>query len=69
MSLEPLAIILLVPTGSVVSLMILYWVIRLAVRHGIEDARRRNEARPAGSGYWEPARAGRPSGGSAPAGR
>ena len=68
MYLEPLAIILLVATGSIVGLLIAYWVIRLAVRPGIEDARRR-EARPPAAGYWDPARVGSPSGGSAPAGR
>jgi hypothetical protein len=67
MYLEPLAVILLAFIGSLVSLMILYWVIRLAVRHGIADARRHNETRAATSGYWEPERR-QASGGSAPAG-
>jgi hypothetical protein len=53
MSLEPLAIILLSIVGPVVTLMILYWIIRLAVRHGIEDARRGKA--PAESGNWDSA--------------
>jgi hypothetical protein len=28
--------------GTIAVLEILYWVIRLAVRHGVEDARRRS---------------------------
>jgi hypothetical protein len=55
MSLEPLAIILLVAVAFIVGLLILYWVIRLAVRHGIEDARKRSQAGPAAAN-WEPAR-------------
>jgi hypothetical protein len=56
MSLAPLAIILLSAVSSVVSLLILYWIIRLAVRHGIEDARRRGVKAAAESGNWDPAR-------------
>jgi hypothetical protein len=53
--LTPLAAILLGAIGSLVSLVILYWIIRLAVRHGIEDARRRRGQEPP-AGYWDPAR-------------
>jgi uncharacterized protein (DUF2062 family) len=56
MLLVPLAIILLSTVGSVVTLVIFYWIIRLAVRHGIEDARRRRDKAQAESGYWDPAR-------------
>ncbi|MGO8959991.1 MAG: hypothetical protein ACLQFR_21870 [Streptosporangiaceae bacterium] len=56
MSLEPLAIILLSTIGPVVMLIILYWIIRLAVCHGIEDASRRRSKAQAESGYWDPAR-------------
>lgn len=52
----PLAAILLGGFGSLVSLMILYWIIRLAVRHGIEDARRRRGPEQPAPGYWDPAR-------------
>ena len=52
----PLAAILLGGFGSLVSLMILYWIIRLAVRHGIEDARRRRTQEPPAPGSWDPAR-------------
>jgi hypothetical protein len=55
MSVELLAIILLVAVALVVGLLILYWVIRLAVRHGIEDARKHSQAGPAAAN-WEPAR-------------
>lgn len=54
--LAPLAVILLVTFGPVVALAIFYWIIRLAVRHGIEDARRRRGDAPAESGYWDPAK-------------
>jgi|HubBroStandDraft_2_1064218.scaffolds.fasta_scaffold09866_5 hypothetical protein len=56
MTLVPLAIILLATFGAIVSLLVLYWVIRLAVRHGIEDARQRSQAGPAAAANWEPAR-------------
>jgi hypothetical protein len=56
MSLTPLAVILLATFGPVVGLMVLYWVIRLAVRHGIEDGRRRRARELPESGYWDPAR-------------
>ena len=41
--------------GSLVGLYVFYWVIRLAVRHGIEDARRRREQAREESA-WDPAR-------------
>jgi hypothetical protein len=43
---------------SAVVLFVLYWTIRLAVRHGIEDARRRHEspAEESAPGFWDPAR-------------
>jgi hypothetical protein len=44
--------------GPVIGLMIFYWIIRLGVRHGIEDARRRREIEVRESGYWDPARLG-----------
>lgn len=53
-----LAGVLLVAVGALVGLMIFYWTIRLAVRHGIEDARRRRGQAPPDSGYWDPARLG-----------
>lgn len=55
MSREPLAIIFLLAFGLVVALLIFYWIIRLAVRHGIEDAWRRRDNAPA-EGSWDPAR-------------
>jgi hypothetical protein len=55
MSLAPLGIIYLVTIGPVVGLMILYWVVRFAVRHGVKDAQRRR-SEPPESGYWDPAR-------------
>jgi membrane protein DedA with SNARE-associated domain len=55
MSLAPLALIMLSTIGSVVSLIVLYWVIRFAVRHGIEDAWQRRGHEERTSGYWEPA--------------
>jgi membrane protein DedA with SNARE-associated domain len=58
MSLAPLGAIFLATLGPVVGLMILYWIIRFAVRHGIEDAWRRRSAAPTESGYWDPARFG-----------
>jgi len=54
--LGPLGAIFLVTLGPVVFLLIFYWIIRLAVRHGVEDAHaRRNRPQPE-SGYWDPAR-------------
>ena len=55
LSLGPLVFIVLTSIGSVVSLIVLYWIIRLAVRHGIEDAWRRRGREVPSSGYWEPA--------------
>jgi uncharacterized membrane protein len=46
---------LLAAVSSVVALFVLYWIIRLAVRHGIEDARRR-EGQAAEESGWDPAR-------------
>jgi hypothetical protein len=56
MSLEPLAIILLSTIGPIVTLVIFYWIIRLAVRHGVEDAWRRRGKAQAEQEYWDPAR-------------
>jgi hypothetical protein len=56
MNLEPLAVILLSTVGSVVTLVIFYWIIRVAVRHGIEDAWRRRGVASAEAGYWDPAK-------------
>jgi hypothetical protein len=42
--------------GSLVGLYVFYWVIRLAVRHGIEDARRRREQQAREESAWDPAR-------------
>jgi hypothetical protein len=55
-NLAPLAVILLLAFGPVVALAIFYWIIRLAVRHGIEDAWRRRGKAQAESGYWDPAK-------------
>ena len=52
----PLAVLLLGALGSIVGLFVLYWIIRLAVRHGIEDARRCRGQEPPAPGYWDPAR-------------
>jgi hypothetical protein len=56
MSLTPLAVILLATFGPIAGLTVLYWVIRLAVRHGIEDTRNRRARELPESGYWDPAR-------------
>jgi len=56
MNLPHLVVVMLSMFASVVSLVILYWIIRLAVRHGIEDAWRRRGKAPAESGYWDPAK-------------
>jgi|HubBroStandDraft_1064217.scaffolds.fasta_scaffold225776_3 hypothetical protein len=55
MSLAPLGAIYLVTLGPIVGLMILYWIIRFAVRHGMRDAQGRRNAPPE-SDYWDPAR-------------
>ena len=51
---------LLVPVpafiGSLVGLYVFYWVIRMAVRQGIEDARRRREQQAREESAWDPAR-------------
>lgn len=56
MNLEPLAVVLLSIVGPVVTLVVFYWIIRVAVRHGIEDAWRRRGEASAESGYWDPAK-------------
>jgi hypothetical protein len=56
MPFEHLAIVLAATLGPVVTALILYWIVRLAVRHGIEDAGRRGDEAPKESGYWDPAR-------------
>ncbi len=58
MLLKPLVVILFYTLGPLVGLMIFYWIVRLAVRHGIEDAWRRRDRPPPESGYWDPARIG-----------
>ena len=40
----------------IVVLLVLYWVIRLAVRHAIEDARRRDQIRVRENVGWDPSR-------------
>jgi len=55
MSLAPLGAIYLVALGPIVGLMVLYWVIRLAVRHGVKDARGQRNAAPGSGDYWDPA--------------
>jgi hypothetical protein len=47
---------LLAAASSVIALFVLYWIIRLAVCHGIEDARRRRERQAAERAGWDPAR-------------
>jgi uncharacterized membrane protein len=47
---------LLAALSSVVALFVLYWIIRLAVRHGIEDARRHRKRQAAEEAGWDPAR-------------
>ena len=42
--------------GSVAGLYVFYWVIRLAVRHGIDDARRGREQQARDENAWDPAR-------------
>jgi hypothetical protein len=49
-----LAVFFAVPTAVVAS--ILYWVIRLAVRHALEDADLRREAQARAAKQWDPAR-------------
>jgi uncharacterized membrane protein YdjX (TVP38/TMEM64 family) len=46
---------LLAVVSAVVGVLSLYWTVRLAVRHGIEDARRRRSQRPAADAGWNPA--------------
>jgi protein-S-isoprenylcysteine O-methyltransferase Ste14 len=52
----PVLVALLAFIGSLVGLYLFYWVIRLAVRHGIEDARRRREQQASEESAWDPAR-------------
>jgi hypothetical protein len=40
---------------TIVSLFILYWIIRVAVCHGIEDARRRAARKAREATGWDPA--------------
>jgi hypothetical protein len=47
---------LLAAVSSLVALVVIYWIIRLAVCHGIEDARRRRERQAAEGSGWDPAR-------------
>lgn len=42
--------------SAVVGLLALYWIVRLAVRHGVEDAWRRRERQTAEESSWDPAR-------------
>ncbi len=51
-----LLFLLLAAVSSVVALFVFYWIIRLAVCHGIEDARRRRERQAAERAGWDPAR-------------
>lgn len=48
--------LLLVIVLSIVGIFVFYWIIRLAVRHGIEDARRRNPSRVREDMGWDPQR-------------
>jgi uncharacterized membrane protein YdjX (TVP38/TMEM64 family) len=48
--------LLLVIVLSIVGIFVFYWIIRLAVRHGIEDARRRNPSRVREDIGWDPQR-------------
>lgn len=41
---------------AVISLFVLYWIIRVAVCHGIEDTRRRAARQTRESAGWDPAR-------------
>jgi len=52
----PLLEVLLVVVSPVVGLLILYWTIRLAVRHGIEDVRHRRVIQSAEDASWDPTR-------------
>lgn len=49
-----LAVYFAIPTA--VAAFILYWVIRLAVRHAIEDTDLRREAQAEEAQQWDPAR-------------
>jgi membrane protein DedA with SNARE-associated domain len=42
--------------GSLLSLWIFYWIVRAAVRHGMEDAWRRRAQRASDEAGWDPAR-------------
>jgi uncharacterized membrane protein YdjX (TVP38/TMEM64 family) len=56
MGIWPVLVAVLAFIGSLVGLYLFYWVIRLAVRHGIEDARRRREQQAREESAWDPAR-------------
>ena len=56
MLLAPLAVILLLTVGPVVTLVTFYWIIRVGVRHGIEDAWRRRTDASREAGSWDPAK-------------
>lgn len=42
--------------GCAAGIFVVYWTIRLAVRHGIDDARRHREEPTADDPRWDPAR-------------
>ena len=48
--------LLLVIVMSIAGIFVFYWIVRLAVRHGIEDARRRNLSRVREDTGWDPQR-------------
>jgi len=56
MYLAPLAVIMLLTVGPVVTLVIFYWIIRVGVRAGIEDAWRRRAEASREAGSWDPAK-------------
>jgi hypothetical protein len=45
----------LVIVSPIIGMLVIYWVIRLAVRHGIEDARHRGDGSPRTDASWDPA--------------
>jgi hypothetical protein len=47
---------LIIFAASVAGIFLFYWTIRLAVRHGIEDARRRREQPAEDDPRWDTAR-------------
>ena len=52
----PLFGLMLAIVSPVVGVFVLYWIIRIAVRHGIEDARRRNLSQAREDISWDPRR-------------